>query len=139
MENSTFSETFPNKEVLLDVITCQALNQTLVARITFKFEDQDIPTKVVENAEEGYSILEITEDHDVHLNHNCGGVCGCSTCHIYVEEGMEFLPEIEDDEEDFVDRAIDPKINSRLACQCEIQPNSGDIVVTIPEQDFNGH
>ena len=107
-------------------------------KITFKFLE-DIPDKVVENPEVGDSILDITEKNDIELQHNCGGVCGCSTCHIYVEDGMDDLPEIEDNEEDFIDRAIDPQINSRLACQCVLKENSGDIVVTIPVQDFNGH
>lgn len=108
-----------------------------MAKIIFKFEeghDQQIHEAVV-----GKSILELAHDNDIELQHNCGGVCGCSTCHIYVDKGMNSLPEIEDNEEDFIDRAIDPRINSRLACQCIIPANSEDIEVTIPPQDFNGH
>lgn len=105
-----------------------------MARITFTFEDPEIPTKVVENAEEGYSILEITEDHDIHLNHNCGGVCACSTCHIYVEKGEDDLEEISDKEEDFIDRAINPRLESRLACQCVILSEDAEIEVQIPDQ-----
>ena len=106
----------------------------LMAKIIFKFEDKNIPEKIVENAESGYSILEITEDHDIHLNHNCGGVCACSTCHIYVNSGAEKLEEISDKEEDFIDRAINPKLESRLACQCIILTDDAEIEVTIPNQ-----
>jgi hypothetical protein len=42
---------------------------------------------------------------------------------------METLPEISDAEEDFIDRAVNPKLNSRLACQCRI---IADVEVTIP-------
>lgn len=105
-----------------------------MARITFKFEDKNISTKVVENIEAGYTIQDVTEDHDIHLNHNCGCVCACSTCHIYVEEGMETLPEISDREEDFIDRAIDPRVESRLACQCIIEDANASIEVIIPDQ-----
>jgi len=105
-----------------------------MAKITFHFEDKKIPSQVVENVEAGYSIQEITEDNDIHLNHNCGCVCACSTCHIYVEEGGDSLPEISDREEDFIDRAIDPRIESRLGCQCIIQKDSEDLIVTIPDQ-----
>lgn len=105
-----------------------------MAKITFRFEDKNIAEKVVDNAEEGFSILELTEDHDIHLNHNCGGVCACSTCHIYVEKGDNFLEEISDKEEDFIDRAIDPRLESRLACQCIILEEGADITVTIPDQ-----
>jgi len=102
-----------------------------MAKITFKFEDTSIPTVVVENAEEGYSILEVTEDFDIHLNHNCGGVCACSTCHIYVNKGEDSLEEISDKEEDFIDRAINPKLESRLACQCIILDDDAEIEMNI--------
>jgi 2Fe-2S ferredoxin len=111
-----------------------------MAKITFRFEDESIKTKVVDDAESGYSILEITEDHDIHLNHNCGGVCACSTCHIYVEKGEDDLEEISDKEEDFIDRAINPRIESRLACQCIILEEDAEIEVIIPDQkNIIGH
>lgn len=105
-----------------------------MAKITFTFEDKNIETVIVKNAEEGYSILEIAEDNGVHLNHNCGGVCACSTCHVYIEKGEEFLEEISDKEEDFVDRAINPKLESRLGCQCVILDDDAEIEVQIPDQ-----
>lgn len=105
-----------------------------MAKIVFKFEDQSIPTKIVENAEKGLSILEVTEDNDIHLNHNCGEVCACSTCHIYVHQGGDDLPEISDREEDFIDRATNPTIDSRLGCQCIILKEDSEFEVTIPNQ-----
>ena len=110
-----------------------------MATVKFIFEDKKIPSKTV-SAEEGYSILEITEDHDVHLNHNCGGVCACSTCHIYVHKGEDFLEEISDKEEDFIDRARNPRLESRLACQCVILDNDGVYEIEIPDQSgIKGH
>ncbi|MFZ1750694.1 MAG: 2Fe-2S iron-sulfur cluster-binding protein [Saprospiraceae bacterium] len=105
-----------------------------MATIKFRFEDVNIPDVLAENVSKGYSILEATEDFDVHLNHNCGGVCACSTCHIYVMKGEEEIEEISDKEEDFIDRAINPKIESRLACQCIILEDDADIEVIIPDQ-----
>jgi ferredoxin, 2Fe-2S len=105
-----------------------------MAKIIFKFEDKTIDTIVAEGVTEGTSILEATEDHDVHLNHNCGGVCACSTCHIYVMKGGDDLEEISDKEEDFIDRAINPRLDSRLACQCIILADDADIEVIIPDQ-----
>jgi len=102
--------------------------------IKFQFEDKSIPEKIVRGDLEDESILEITEDNDIHLNHNCGGVCACSTCHVYIEKGEEFLEEISDKEEDFIDRAINPRIESRLGCQCIILDNNAEITVTIPDQ-----
>ena len=105
----------------------------LMAKITFTFEDKNIEPKTVE-AEEGYSILEVTEDAHVHLNHNCGGVCACSTCHIYVNKGEDALEEISDKEEDFIDRAINPRLESRLACQCVITDADAEFEIQIPDQ-----
>ena len=69
------------------------------------------------------------------IPHNCGGVCACSTCHIYVLKGEDQVEEISDKEEDFIDRAINPKLESRLACQCIILDADADIVVQIPDQN----
>ena len=80
------------------------------------------------------SILEVALKNDIDLHHNCGGVCACSTCHIYVNEGDAFLEELSDKEEDFIDRAVNPRINSRLGCQCVLQDGSGNICVTLPDQ-----
>jgi 2Fe-2S ferredoxin len=103
-----------------------------MANITFKFEEKG---KAAETHEifEGESILEVALDNNIQLNHNCGGVCGCSTCHLYVESGEDLLPEMSDREEEYVDRARNPKYNSRLACQCKLSQN-GDLVVIIPDQ-----
>jgi len=100
--------------------------------ITFDFEEKGKPSVTV-SIEEGESILEVALDNDIHLNHNCGGVCGCSTCHVYVEEGEDLLPEMSDRGEEFVDRARNPKYNSRLACQCKLGED-GNLRVIIPDQ-----
>lgn len=105
-----------------------------MAIVTFQFEDTNIAPKTVTGDFLDMSILELTEEYDVHLNHNCGGVCACSTCHIYVEKGEEFLEEISDKEEDFIDRANNPRIESRLGCQCVILDEDATITVTIPDQ-----
>ena len=57
-----------------------------------------------------------------------------SFAHIYVQQGDEFLEELSDKEEDFIDRAVSPRINSRLGCQCVLQDGEGEISVTLPDQ-----
>ena len=49
-------------------------------------------------------------------------------------EGEDDLPEMSDREEEYVDRARNPRYNSRLACQCKLDEDGGDLVVTIPDQ-----
>ena len=108
-----------------------------MATIKVTFEDKNLQPVTLENIEAGYSLLEAVEDndqHDIHLNHNCGAVCACSTCHIYVYKGDEHLEEISDKEEDFIDRAINPKLESRLACQCIILDENADLEIEIPDQ-----
>ena len=105
-----------------------------MAIIHFLFEDSKIPPKTINGNFLDQSVLEITEDYDVHLNHNCGGVCACSTCHVYIEKGEDFLEEISDKEEDFIDRAHNPRLNSRLGCQCVILDEGAYIEIEIPDQ-----
>lgn len=105
-----------------------------MATVKFTFEDPNIPPRTVENVLPGLQLVEVSEDNDIHLNHNCGEVCACSTCHVYVNAGDEFLPEISDREEDFIDRAINPRIESRLGCQCVIEDANAVIEVEIPDQ-----
>lgn len=102
--------------------------------VTFKFEEKGKKPVTIENVQSDQSILEVALTNDIELHHNCGGVCACSTCHIYVETGGDFLEELSDKEEDFIDRAVNPRLNSRLGCQCVLHPGSGEITVTLPDQ-----
>ena len=90
----------------------------------------------IENVAPDQSILEVALANDIELHHNCGMVCACSTCHIYLDKGDEFVPELNDREEDFIDRARNPRINSRLGCQCILEDDDGTIEVTIPDQSL---
>jgi len=102
--------------------------------VKFKFEQQGLEPVVFTNVEDGQSLLEIALKNDIELHHNCGGVCACTTCHLYVEKGMEFIDEISDKEEDFIDRAVNPRLNSRLGCQSVLLEGEGEIEATIPDQ-----
>lgn len=103
--------------------------------IRFKFENKDLEDKLVTDCSVGDSILEIALDNGIELHHNCGAVCACSTCHVYIQQGEEVIQEISDKEEDFIDRARNPRLESRLGCQSVILENTDDeIIVEIPDQ-----
>jgi 2Fe-2S ferredoxin len=102
--------------------------------IKVNFEQKGLDTVILENIEADQSLLEVMLDNGIELHHNCGAVCACSTCHLYVNKGMEHLAELSDKEEDFIDRAVSPRIESRLGCQCELQNGSGVIEITLPDQ-----
>lgn len=82
------------------------------------------------------SVLDILLNNDVDVDHACGGVCACSTCHVYVKEGAETCSESTDEEQDMLDLAPDLKPSSRLACQC-VPSGNKDLVVEIPEWNRN--
>lgn len=102
--------------------------------IHFQFEQKDLDSVTLTAVPEGDSLLEICLDNGIELHHNCGAVCACSTCHLYVMQGSEFIQELSDKEEDFIDRAVNPRINSRLGCQCVLENGSGELSITIPDQ-----
>ncbi len=104
--------------------------------IHFKFEEKGLEPVTIENVEAGQSILEVALDNNIELHHNCGMVCACSTCHVYLEKGEDYVPEISDREEDFIDRARNPKLSSRLGCQCVLEDGEGVLEVTVPDQSL---
>lgn len=82
------------------------------------------------------SILDLSVLAEVDIDHACGGVCACSTCHVIVREGLESCNEANDDELDMLDEARGVELNSRLGCQC-VPNGSMDIVVEIPSWNRN--
>lgn len=105
--------------------------------ILFKFEQKGLEPRTITDVHGGQSILEVALDNNIELHHNCGMVCACSTCHLYLEKGEDLVPELSDKEEDFIDRARNPRLNSRLACQCILEDDGdGYIEVTLPDQSL---
>ena len=84
----------------------------------------------------GESILEVALDHGINIEHACGGVVACSTCHVFLEKGEEICNEAEDEELDRVDEAPGVQLNSRLSCQCIVE-KEGEIVIRVPEWNRN--
>ncbi len=82
------------------------------------------------------SILDIALGHGVEIDHACGGVCACSTCHVIVKEGLDACGESTDDEEDRLDDAYGLTAQSRLACQC-VPTGEKDLRVIVPTWNRN--
>jgi 2Fe-2S ferredoxin len=78
----------------------------------------------------GTSILEAAETAGVELPHNCGGVCACVTCHVWVEQGFASLAGPDDAEDDKLNEAVGLAPTSRLGCQAEV--GTAELVVRIP-------
>src|SRR5580692_7948519 len=84
----------------------------------------------------GSSLLEAAAKAHFPEGSACGGVCACSTCHVYVSKGAELLSEQEDDEADILDKAFDVRAGSRLGCQSKIVAD-GEIEVEITRESLD--
>jgi 2Fe-2S ferredoxin len=82
------------------------------------------------------SILDIALGSDVDIDHACGGVVACSTCHIIVKKGLQTCNESTDEEEDQLDKAPALTPQSRLGCQCVPNGNE-DLIVEVPNWNRN--
>ncbi len=83
----------------------------------------------------GSSILEAAQKIGAPEGYACGGVCACSTCHVYVTQGAELLSEKDEEEEDILDKAFDVRDKSRLGCQARIM-RDGDVEVEITRESL---
>ena len=101
--------------------------------VQVRFQGRDL------NADIGQSFLEIAEANEIGLDHACGGVCACSTCHVKILTGADALNEASEDEEDQLDEARDVELTSRLGCQARIErpPEGGVIEIEIPAWNVN--
>jgi len=83
------------------------------------------------------SLLEIALGNGIDIDHACGGVSACSTCHVHVRRGLETCNEPLDEELDQLDNAPATSFQSRLACQCIPNGEAGEVVVEIPKWNRN--
>lgn len=94
--------------------------------------------KVVQlNGAVGESILELALANDIAIEHACGGVTACSTCHVHVEDGEDAFDEPEDEELDRVEEAPGNDMTSRLSCQCRIIKEGVPVTIRVPAWNRN--
>jgi ferredoxin len=84
----------------------------------------------------GTSLLQASKLAHAPEGDACGGVCACSTCHVYVEEGAELLSGAEEDEEDILDKAFDVRMSSRLGCQAKLE-RDGTVRLRISKESLD--
>jgi len=111
-----------------------------MVRVTFLPEGRTVEFPFDSLPYEGHgepmSVLDVAENFGVFLDHACGGVCACTTCHLHVKENMEGLSEASDKELDRLETAAGIELNSRLGCQAVIE-KPGAYVVEIPKWNRN--
>lgn len=102
-------------------------------RVFFKSPFEEVSTEVPA----GTTLLEAAETCGAKLGHTCGGVCACSTCHVWIRKGLSSLSEQEELEADRLDMGFDVRAYSRLGCQAQVKAE--DVVVEITEESFSAY
>ena len=93
------------------------------------------PEGVTVEAPSGTSICEALIEHGIEIEHACEMSCACTTCHVVVREGFESLGEMDESEEDLLDRAWGLEPTSRLSCQAIL--SNRDVTIEIPKYSIN--
>ncbi|NPC47249.1 ferredoxin [Corallococcus sp. AB032C] len=99
-------------------------------KVTFKSPLAEVAVDVPQ----GTTLLDAAEKGEAQVGHSCGGVCGCSTCHVWIRKGLDSLSEQRDDEMDRLDMGFDVRPYSRLSCQTEV--GDEDVTVEITEESL---
>lgn len=113
-----------------------------MSKYRIRFLPQDVTVEVDSAAPpaghdgEPGSLLRTALAHGIEVDHACGGVCACSTCHVIVREGGDSIPPPSEDEEDQLDNARGLTLHSRLACQA-VPSGERDLVVEVPQWNRN--
>jgi len=83
----------------------------------------------------GTTLCDALLSNGVDIEHACGKVGACTTCHVVVHQGFTSLSRAADAEEDMLDRAWGVEQRSRLSCQAIIA--DVDLTVEIPKYSVN--
>jgi 2Fe-2S ferredoxin len=103
-----------------------------MATVRYLNENREVEVEV------GTTILETSQEAGMAEGCACGGVCACSTCHVYVKKGLDLLSEMQDEENDMLDKAFDVRPDSRLGCQARIE-RDGLIEVQISRESYEAY
>lgn len=100
-----------------------------MAKVIFKLLDGNLVT--VDDA--SGNLMELAQEHQIDgIDGDCGGVCSCSTCHVYVDPAwVDKVPAPEELETDTLEFNSHQKPNSRLSCQIELTEDLDGLVVEV--------
>jgi 2Fe-2S ferredoxin len=89
-----------------------------------------LPDAISVEVAEGTSLLDAARECDAPVGSACGGNLACSTCHLWVKKGLSSLSDIEEGEEDILDKAFDVRPTSRLGCQARVADDDIEAEIT---------
>ena len=106
-----------------------------MSRVTVLPHPELAPKGASFEADGSTNLCQALLDHGVDMEHACGMVGACTTCHAIIKEGYSSLPQPEESEEDMLDRAWGVTPQSRLSCQ--VIPEDTDLTVELPRYTIN--
>lgn len=104
-------------------------------KITVLPNPEYAPNGLVIDAPRATTLCDALLENGIEIEHACGKVGACTTCHVIVTQGFASLSELGEDEEDMLDQAWGLQPNSRLSCQAVL--GTEDVVVEIPRYTIN--
>ncbi|WP_373054671.1 ISC system 2Fe-2S type ferredoxin [Thioalkalivibrio sp.] len=104
-------------------------------QVIFLPHEEICPEGASLEAQSGISICDLALQNGIEIEHACEKSCACTTCHVYVREGLDSLEEPTEDEEDMLDKAWGLEPDSRLSCQAVVADS--DLVVELPKYTIN--
>lgn len=96
--------------------------------------DGNAHTVTVDN---GLTLMEPLRELDEGIEALCGGMCSCSTCHVFVKpEWYGKLPACQSDETELLESTENFRAGeSRLACQVKVTDAIDGIVLTVAPEE----
>ena len=85
-------------------------------KVTVLEHSEYAPDGATFDVQTGTTLCEALGNNNVDIDHACGKVGACTTCHIVVKQGFDTLNTIEEQEEDMLDMAWGLQPHSRLSC-----------------------
>jgi ferredoxin, 2Fe-2S len=83
----------------------------------------------------GMSVCDALLENGIAIEHACEMSAACTTCHVVVKAGGNSLGEMDEIEEDLLDRAWGLTPTSRLSCQAIL--SNQDVTIEIPKYTIN--
>lgn len=104
-------------------------------KITVLPHPEYVPQGATFETDANATVCDALLDHGIEIEHACGKVGACTTCHVVIEEGGGSLSPASEQEDDMLDRAWGLQPTSRLSCQAIV--GDADLVVDIPKYSIN--
>ncbi len=106
-----------------------------MTKLIFLPHEEMCPEGAMFEVEPGITICDAALKNGIDIEHACEKSCACTTCHVYIREGLDSLNEATEDEDDLLDKAWGLEPDSRLSCQTVV--GDEDLIVEIPKYTIN--